>query len=205
MNRGLVSRRAHVTQSRVVDMMGRPHVDLFLQYQRRRRQYTTGAKQGHVRAMAGGGNLDYKVHIVNATMFATKATLNPTVQMAHIKALDKGTAKYPLRSVDCKVYSIPTGAMSYTHENLFLGTLPKHLVLCCIDNDVQRVQRFVREEPVSRQAQQRQLPRRLRGWSTGTLQTSPAEFRRESIHQKLPQPVHLDWQGITGRRERSDS
>ena len=31
MNRGLVSRRAHVTQSRVVDMMGRLHVDLFLQ------------------------------------------------------------------------------------------------------------------------------------------------------------------------------
>ena len=85
--------------------------------------------------MAGGGNLDYKVHIVNATMFARKATLNPTVQMAHIKALDKGTAKYPLRSVDCKVYSIPTGAMSHTHENLFLGTLPKRLVLCCIDND----------------------------------------------------------------------
>ena len=68
-------------------------------------------------------------------MFARKATLNPTVQMAHIKALDKGTAKYPLRSVDCKVYSIPTGAMSHTHENLFLGTLPKRLVLCCIDND----------------------------------------------------------------------
>ena len=31
MDRGLVSRRAHVTQSRVVDMMGRLHVDLFLQ------------------------------------------------------------------------------------------------------------------------------------------------------------------------------
>ena len=25
--------------------------------------------------------------------------------------------------------------MSHTHENLFLGTLPKRLVLCCIDND----------------------------------------------------------------------
>ena len=27
--------------------------------------------------------------------------------MAHIKALEKGTAKYPIRPVDCKVYSIP--------------------------------------------------------------------------------------------------
>ena len=139
MNRGLVSRRAHVTQSRVVDMMGRLHVDLFLQD-----RYLLNGVDVKIRLvrskdtfalMAGGGNLDYKVHIVNATMFARKATLKPTVQMAHIKALDKGTAKYPLRSVDCKVYSIPTGAMSHTHENLFLGTLPKRLVLCCIDND----------------------------------------------------------------------
>ena len=37
--------------------------------------------------------------------------------------------------MDGKVYSIPQGAMSHTHENLFLGTLPKRLILWCIDND----------------------------------------------------------------------
>ena len=47
----------------------------------------------------------------------------------------KGTAKYPLRPVDCKVYSIAQGAMSHTHENLFLGTLPKRIILWCVDND----------------------------------------------------------------------
>ena len=61
--------------------------------------------------------------------------MSPTVQMAHTKALEKGTAKYPIRPVDCKVYSIPQGAMSHTHENLFLGTLAKRLILWCIDND----------------------------------------------------------------------
>ena len=89
MNRGLVSRRAHVTQSRFVDMMGRLHVDLFLQD-----RYMLNGVDVKIRLvrskytfalMAGGGNLDYKVHIVNATMFARKATLNPTVQMAHIR------------------------------------------------------------------------------------------------------------------------
>ena len=59
--------------------------------------------------MAGGQNPDYKVQIVDAVLFARKAVLNPTVQMAHIKALEKGTAKYPIRPVDCKVYSIPQG------------------------------------------------------------------------------------------------
>ena len=75
------------------------------------------------------------VRVVNATLFAKKATLNPTMQMAHIKALEKSMVKYPMRSVDCKVYSIPASVRSHTHENLFLGTLPKRLVLCCIYKD----------------------------------------------------------------------
>ena len=85
--------------------------------------------------MADGANPDYRTNIVSATLFAKKTTLNPTVQMERIKALQKSTVKYPMRSVDCKVYSIPAGVRSHTHENLFLGTLPKHLVLCCTDND----------------------------------------------------------------------
>ena len=52
-----------------------------------------------------------------------------------IKALEKATAKYPLRRVDCMVFSIPRGSMSHTHENVYLDVLPKRVVLCCIDND----------------------------------------------------------------------
>ena len=80
-------------------------------------------------------NPDYKVRIVDAVLFVRKTVLSPTVAMAHIRALEKGTAKYPLRPVDCKIYSIPQGAMSSTHENLFLGTLPKRIILWCVDND----------------------------------------------------------------------
>ena len=136
-NEGFVVRRENIVRSRVVEMMGRLHVDLFMQD-----KFLINGVDVKIRMvrsksafalMAGGGN--YKINIVNATSVAKKATLNPTVQMAHIKALDKTTVKYRMRSVDCKVYSIPAGARSHTHENLFLYTLPKHLVLCCIDND----------------------------------------------------------------------
>ena len=138
-NEGFVTRRANIVRSRVVDLMGRLHVDLFLQD----KFLINGVdvKTRLVRSksafalMAGGNNPDYRINIVNATLFAKKVTLHPTVQMAHIKALKKSTVKYPMRSVDCKVYSIPAGTRSHTYENLFLGTLPKHLVLCCIDND----------------------------------------------------------------------
>ena len=85
--------------------------------------------------MAGGQNPDCKVQIVDAVLFACNDVLSPTVQMANMKALEKGTANYPISPVDCKVYSIPKGAMSHTRENLFLGTLSKRLILWCIDND----------------------------------------------------------------------
>ena len=85
--------------------------------------------------MATGANPDFKIRIDEAALFARKAKLNPSVQMAHIKALEKATAKYPVRRVDCKVFSIPRGAMSHTHENVYLGVLPKRVVLCCVDND----------------------------------------------------------------------
>ena len=142
-NAGFVARRENIVRSRVVDMMGHLHVDLFLQD-----KFLINGVDVKIRLvrsksafplMAGGNNPDYRITIVNATLFAKKTTLNPTVQMAHIKALELSTVKYPMRSVDCKAYSIPAGAQSHTHENLFLGTLPKRLVLCCIDNDAYNV------------------------------------------------------------------
>ncbi|MEG7523507.1 MAG: hypothetical protein M3H12_10460, partial [Chromatiales bacterium] len=119
-------------RSRVVDMMDRLHVDLFLLD-----KFLVNGVEVKIRLvrsknafalMADGVNPDYRIKIINATLFVKKATLNPTVQMAHIKALEKTTVKYPMRPVECKVYSIPTGTRSYTHKNLFLGTLPKRLV-----------------------------------------------------------------------------
>ncbi|RLJ22613.1 hypothetical protein DJ031_00495 [bacterium endosymbiont of Escarpia laminata] len=138
-NAGFVTRRASTVGSRVVDMMGRIHADFFLQD-----KFLINGVDMKVRMvrskdafalMAGGGNTAYKIKIVNAALFVKKVTLNPGVQMAHITTLEKNTAKYPMRPVHCKVFSIPAGTRSYTHENLFLGALPKRLVVCCIDND----------------------------------------------------------------------
>ena len=138
-NAGLNERRKYIAESRVVEMMGRLHVDLFLQD--RFLLNGVSVKIRLVRSkdtfslMADGVNPDFKVQIVDAILFARKAVLSPTVQMAHIKALENGTAKYPLRPVDCKVYTIPQGATSHTYENLFLGTLPKRLIVWCVDNN----------------------------------------------------------------------
>ena len=100
-NTGLVERQRHIAESRIVEMMGRLQVDLFLQD-----IFLLNGVSVKIRLvrskdafslMAGGQNPDYKVQIVDAVLFARKAVLSPTVQMAHIKALGKGTANYPIR------------------------------------------------------------------------------------------------------------
>lgn len=114
-------------------MMGRLHMDLFLQD--RFVLNLVNVKIRIVRSkdsfvlMAGGANPDFKV------LSARNSTLSPAFHMAHIKAPDNSTANYLLRQVDCKMYSIPQGALSHIHENLFLVTLRKYMVLCCIEND----------------------------------------------------------------------
>ena len=180
-NPGFTTRREYITGSRVVDMMGRLHVDMFLQD-----KFLINGVDVKIRLvrskpafalMSGGVAPDYKITIVNATLFVKKATLNPAVQVAHINTLEKNTVKYSLRPVSVKVYSIPAGALSHTHENLFLTTLPKRLVLCCIDNDAYN----------------------------GTYDKNPAQLRGKPLRQELHEPVHLDRQDLAGRRERSDA
>ena len=102
--------------------------------------------------MAGGDEPDYKIRIFEAALFAGRANLNPTVQMHHIKALEKGTVEYTLRRVDCKVFSIQRGAMSHTHKNVYLG------VLLALESRVvlhrqRRIQWGLRQEPVPSKTQ----------------------------------------------------
>ena len=72
-NRGLVERGRHLPESRVVDMMGRLHVDIFLQD-----IFLLNGVDVKIRLvrskdafslMADGQNLDYKVWIVEAILF----------------------------------------------------------------------------------------------------------------------------------------
>ena len=86
-NEGFVARRANIVRSQVVYMMDRLYVDLFLQD-----KFLINGVDVKIRLvrsksafvlMVGGRNPDYRINIVNATLFAKRATLNPTVQMAH--------------------------------------------------------------------------------------------------------------------------
>ena len=76
----------------------------------------------------------HKTQIVSAIMFVRKVKLSPSVFLAHAKALENATAKYPIRRAVCKTVTIPTGFLDVSHEKLFSGQLPTRLVIGLVLN-----------------------------------------------------------------------
>ena len=106
-------------------------VDVFLNGTLVTQSTNTYAYRAFVETLLTYGVGAKSTQLTNQLWYKDKASRMSAVDLA----LEKSTVKYPLRPVSMKVYSIPAGARSHTHENLFLNTLPKRLVLCCIDND----------------------------------------------------------------------
>ena len=82
--------------------------------------------------MSGEANPSYKVKLI---LLVRKVQLSPSVFLAHAKALVYGLAKYPIKRVVCKTYTIPAGNLDGNHEKLFTGQRSSRLVIGCVDND----------------------------------------------------------------------
>ena len=77
---------------------------------------------------------NYRVKIVDAALYVRKVVVSSQVALSLVKMLQTVTAKYPLRRVEVKTFSIPRGNQSFTRENLFLGHIPQHVVIGMVDN-----------------------------------------------------------------------
>ena len=133
LNLGFQSRRKWTKSSKKVTLIGRPHLDLC--FQDRLLLNGVDFKMRLVRSkdsfcLMGDG----KVNIDDVSLFVRKVKVNPTVQLGHIKALERTTAKYPIKRVETKVFSIPKGNLSANQENLFLGQLPRRIVIGLVEN-----------------------------------------------------------------------
>lgn len=138
-NQGFLSRQARTKNSRIVHMMGRLHADLFNQDRELLnnvdlRLRLTRSKDSFSLMCPGGGDR-YKVKIHRAVLYVRKVEVEPSVHLSHLKALEKKTAKYPIRRVQTKVFSVASGTSVVNRENLFLGSLPRRLVLGCVTNN----------------------------------------------------------------------
>ena len=138
-NQGLGKRYQYIKESKTVDLLGRLHSDIFMQDRLLLNQVDLGIKLTRSKnefcllsPVEGAG---YKVVLQDASLFVRRCKVNPTIMNAHSKALDRGTAKYPINRVDCKVFSIPRGNLSLTEDNIFQGQVPNRVIVAMVDND----------------------------------------------------------------------
>ena len=68
-------------------------------------------------------------------LYVRKVKLSSSVFLGHAKALQSGTAKYPVRRVTCKLVTIPTVYYDISHEKLFSGLLPTRIIVGLVRND----------------------------------------------------------------------
>ena len=53
------------------------------------------------------GSGDYMVELTNASLYCRKAVPSDAVQLSHIRALQNSSAKYPIRRVEVKSFTVP--------------------------------------------------------------------------------------------------
>ena len=138
-NSGLKKRQGYFREGRSVELLGRIHADMFYQ-----QKYIPNDVTIRIRLVRNKNNFclmsstpdeNYKIHISECKIYARKVKLSPSVFVAHAKGLENGNAKYPLRRVICKTFTVPRGNLDCSQENLFSGQLPTRLVIGCVDND----------------------------------------------------------------------
>ncbi|KAG8235574.1 hypothetical protein J437_LFUL013124 [Ladona fulva] len=131
-NHGAARRRVFTEGGKEVEMMGHLHCDLFNQ----EKFLPSGVEMRLklVRSKSGFsifGNRQFaeiKVKITDASLLVRKVKISPSVLLAHSRALEKATAKFPLTRVDIKTVTISKDVQSKTIDNIFLGQMPKRVI-----------------------------------------------------------------------------
>ena len=135
-NGGFKARRNLTIKSKAVDLMGHIHADIFNQ-----EKFLLNGVELRLRLIRSrdafslmSATSTFKVNIMEANLYVRKNKINPSVLLAHSKTLALTSAKYPVTKVEVKNVTIPTGVQSKTLDNIFLGQLPKRVVVGFVGN-----------------------------------------------------------------------
>ena len=136
-NMGLKARYEFTKGSDTVDMTGPIQSDIFFQDRLllngvNLRLKLNRAKNAFCLVSSATGP-SFKVVITEAILYVRKVKVTSSIALGHAAALKQATAKYPIRRVDCKVMTIPGGFGVFNPDNIFLGRIPKRLVLGLVD------------------------------------------------------------------------
>ena len=135
-NEGLKTRRRIAAASREIDMMGRLHLDMF--HQERFMLNGVDIKlrliptKSQFNLMNSNMQNEYKSVIRHASLFVRKLKLNPAVSLAHAKALERATAKFPIKRVLLRHHAIPAGQLTTILDNLFVPRCPHKIIIAFV-------------------------------------------------------------------------
>ena len=134
-NEGFMKRRALAANSRTMEMIGRIHGDIFFQDRYLLNQVTMKIvltlNTNDFCLMGADGR---RLKILSAKMMVRKVKLSDSVAKAHAMAIQAAPAKYPIKRVVCKSFTVGAGLLDFTQESLFTGQLPSRLVIGLVDN-----------------------------------------------------------------------
>ncbi|XP_074661116.1 uncharacterized protein LOC141913851 [Tubulanus polymorphus] len=95
----------------------------------RRNNYTKGSK------MFPPPKTDFRIKIESAQLYIRKLELDSSVLVAHAKAMEKNTAKYYFSRTELLSLYIPRGHRTIIKDSVFVGEIPKAIVLALVDDD----------------------------------------------------------------------
>ncbi|XP_076732263.1 uncharacterized protein F54H12.2-like [Maylandia zebra] len=137
-NRGIKQRAVFTAESREVDLLGPLHADIFFCERLLLNSVDLRIKlirNSDAFSLMGTRDSQFALKITSASLFVKKVTVSPAVRLGHAAALMKGNTLYPLSRVSVKTYSIPENSRICNQENLFLGAMPKYVVLGMVHHD----------------------------------------------------------------------
>lgn len=141
LNDGLTKRRKAISGG-PVELSGPLHVSLFQQS----RPLISGVKMKirmipHLQNFfflngATNAGTPTSLSITKPRLVVRKMIASPSYKVAVEKLLMEGqTCKYPIERVQMKSFTIPSGSSSLTLENVVSGQLPKHAIICMVEQD----------------------------------------------------------------------
>ncbi|XP_052695795.1 uncharacterized protein F54H12.2-like [Crassostrea angulata] len=136
-NEGLRKRHDIIEDSKKITLIDRLYLDLFQQDRfipngvDIRLRFNRAKSDFYMMTAAGSTG---KVSIISILLWVRKVKPTPTVLNAINQRLNTETAKYPLRRVEVKTFTIPNGIQSKISDHLFQGQMPKRLVIGFVPN-----------------------------------------------------------------------
>ncbi|XP_025995042.2 uncharacterized protein F54H12.2-like [Solenopsis invicta] len=135
-NQALVRRARYIQGGRALDLIGHLHCDVFNQD-----KFLINGVEVRMRLVCSKDlfclmetNSTSKIRILDASLLVRRAKITPGVLLAHARMLSKTTAKYPLTRVEVKTFTIHSGLVGESLDNVILGQLPKRIIVGFVDN-----------------------------------------------------------------------